>query len=84
MTLIYGQVFDPLGRPVGEASVYVVSAPVRMPDIAQLTDGQGKFIFSAPVPGLYILGVRSDSWGATQKRFEISSDEELVIEVRFP
>src|SRR5690554_4595918 len=41
MTLIQGQVVDPQGSPLAQVAVYVISAPVRMPDIAQLTGEQG-------------------------------------------
>jgi len=82
MTIVYGQVFDPHGRPEPEASIYFVSAPVSMPDIAQLTDEEGKFTLSAPVPGRYTLGVRSERWGDSQKTFEVSGEESLVIKVQ--
>lgn len=83
MTIIHGQVFDPHGRPESEATIFIVYAPVSMPDIALLTDADGRFILSAPVPGHYILGFHSESWGATQKSIEISGEDELVIEARF-
>jgi hypothetical protein len=51
MTIVHGQVLDPHGKPEREASVYIISAPVSMPDIAQLTDEQGRFTLSAPIPG---------------------------------
>lgn len=84
MTIVYGQVFDPHGRPEGDASVYIVSAPVSMPDIAQLTDGQGRFAMSASVPGTYTLGIRSERWGAVHKTFEVGGVADIKIEVRFP
>ena len=83
MTIINGQVLDPHHRPEVEASVYIISAPISMPDIAQLTDEQGRFTLSAPVPGRYTLGVRSDRWGATQIIYETCGEDELVIEVQF-
>jgi protocatechuate 3,4-dioxygenase beta subunit len=83
MTIIRGHVVDPQGRPVAEAAVYIVSAPVSMPDIAQLTDDQGQFAMSAPVPGHYTVGVRSDDWGLTQTDVEVSGEEPVDIEVRF-
>src|SRR5688572_24244841 len=64
---IRGRVLDPQDQPVVEAAVYLVSAPVPMPDIAQLTDEEGRFAFAAPSPGPYTIGVHSDRWGTTQK-----------------
>lgn len=83
MTIIRGQVVDSQGRPVAEAAAYIVSAPVSMPDIAQLTDDQGQFTMSAPVPGHYTIGVRSDDWGLTQTDVEVSGEEPVAVEVRF-
>lgn len=83
MTTIRGHVVDPQGQPVAEASVYIVSAPASMPDIAQLTDDHGQFIISAPVRGRYTVGVRSDSWGLAQTDVEVSGKEPVTVEVQF-
>ena len=82
MPLIRGHVVDPQGRPVAEAVVYVVSAPMSMPDIAQLTDKEGQFTISAPGLGRYTLGFRSDDWRSTQIDIEVSSEEPVTIEVQ--
>ena len=83
MSVIRGHVVDPEGHPVAEAAVYVVSAPTNTPDIAQLTDDQGQFATSAPVPGSYTVGARSDKWGSAQAEVEVSSEGEATIEIRF-
>jgi hypothetical protein len=51
MSLIFGTVRATAGQVITQASVYFVSGPVSLPDIATLTDGQGKFVLSAPVAG---------------------------------
>ena len=61
---ISGRVVDAAGRPVAGATVYTVSAPVPMPDIAALTDGDGRFSVAAPVPGRYEIGCRSGAQGS--------------------
>ena len=83
MTTIHGQVVDPQGQPVADASVYIASAPVNMPDVAQLTDDQGRFVIAAPVPGSYVVGVRSDLWGLTQVDVDVSEKGPVTVEVRF-
>ena len=82
MTTIHGQVLSPHGQPVPEAAVYIVSAPVNMPDIAQLTDDQGQFIISAPVSGKYKIGVRSDTWGLAETVVEVSDESSVTIKVQ--
>lgn len=74
---------DPQDHPVVEAAVYLVSAPVPMPDIAQLTDEEGRFAFAAPSPGPYTIGVHSDRWGTTQKMIEVSAEEALEVHLRY-
>ena len=83
MAIIRGQVLDPEGNPVAEAAVYVISAPAAMPDIAQLTDPDGRFAIAAPIPGHYRLGVRSDNFGQTEQEVEVDREEPVVVEVRF-
>lgn len=68
---------------MAEAAVYIVKAPVNMPDLAQLTDEQGQFMVPAPVPGLYTLGARSDEWGPVQTEVEVSGTEPVTIELKF-
>jgi protocatechuate 3,4-dioxygenase beta subunit len=84
MPTIRGRVVDPQGRPIVAAAVYIVSSPVRMPDIAQLTDDQGQFAISAPVPGRYTVGVRSDQWGLLQTDVAVGDEEQVSVEVQFP
>ena len=66
-----------------EAAVYVVSAPSSMPDIAQLTDSDGRFSVGAALPGRYTLGVRSDAFGETRQDVEVGGEESVSVEVRF-
>jgi protocatechuate 3,4-dioxygenase beta subunit len=82
VTIIQGCVIDPQSHPVAEAAVYIVSSPVSMPDTAQLTDEQGRFTISVPVPGRYTVGVRSEGGDAVQTEVEIKGEEPVSIEVQ--
>ena len=64
-----------------EASIYFVSAPVNMPDVAQLTDDEGQFTLSLSAKGQYVLGVSSDEWETTQTPIEIHGDEPLDVDI---
>ena len=81
MGIVRGKVIDPNGEPVREASIYFVSAPVNMPDVAQLTDEQGQFTLSLSAKGQYVLGVSADEWQTTQTPIDIHGDEPLEINI---
>lgn len=83
MAIIQGQVFDPQGSPLAEVAVYVISAPVQMPDIAQLTSAEGEFTLAAPVPGSYRIGARSDQWGATQAVVDVRGADPVMVTMQF-
>lgn len=81
-TIIRGKVLDPRGDPVAGAAVYVISAPVGLPDIAMLTDERGEFDLAFPAPGLYTIGARSDEWGTAQAQVAVAGEEMVNVEVR--
>lgn len=78
MANIKGQVLDPKGRPVTEASVYFTASPVALPDVAQLTDEDGRFSLTVSIFGIYRLAVRSDEWGVIERVFEIKENLNFV------
>jgi hypothetical protein len=55
--VIAGVVVNAEGNPLEGARVYFVAGPIPLPDIAALTDGNGRFALSAPVSGTYQLGI---------------------------
>lgn len=82
MAILHGRVVDPNRRPVAEAAVYFISAPVAMPDIAQLTGFDGQFSLSVGAEGKYVVGASADEWGAGQTSFEVGGNEALAIEIQ--
>ncbi|MFL6635404.1 MAG: carboxypeptidase regulatory-like domain-containing protein [Massilia sp.] len=42
--------------------MYVVEAPVALPDVAMLTGADGTFRLSLPAPGVYRIGVSADGY----------------------
>ncbi|MCC6456063.1 MAG: carboxypeptidase regulatory-like domain-containing protein [Caldilineaceae bacterium] len=83
MTIIHGQVVDPQDLPLAQVAIYVISAPVSMPDIAQLTGELGEFTLSAPAPGSYTIGARSEKWGTTQAEVEVQGVEPVAVKMQF-
>src|ERR671915_2437319 len=58
--VVAGMVVDAKGNPVEGARVYFVEGPVPLPDIAALTNSNGRFALSAPTSGTYQLGIASE------------------------
>ena len=57
---ITGAVVDAEDNPVEETRVYFVEKPIPLPDIAALTNSNGRFALSAPTSGTYQLGIASE------------------------
>ncbi|CAM5543820.1 carboxypeptidase-like regulatory domain-containing protein [Streptomyces abikoensis] len=65
--VIRGTVRDAAGAPVAGARVALTGGPVPLPDIAAVTDGDGRFALTAPAEGTYTLMCRGDSGTATAR-----------------
>ena len=84
-SVIAGVVVDARGNPVEEARVYFVEGPVPLPDIAALTDSDGRFALSAPVSGTYQLGVASEGpegFMQTTSVVDVRGEPRVDLEVR--
>lgn len=78
-SLIEGRVHRADGSPVAEARVFITSGPVPTPDIAQLTDQEGRFTLFASAPGSYEIGCHAE--GLAPARVEAVADGTDVIQV---
>lgn len=79
-TVVAGQVRSSEGDPIVEARAYFARAPVSLPDIAALTDADGRFSLFAPVPGRYQIECSADHFVSATATLEIS-DKESEIDV---
>jgi protocatechuate 3,4-dioxygenase beta subunit len=82
VTRILGTVTGPDGAPIAEASVYFMEGPVPVPDIAQLTDDQGRFQLNATAPGTYRIGVRAQNFEAAEVTVEVGEEAEVKAALR--
>jgi hypothetical protein len=80
-TMVAGVVLDSAGGPVAEARVFFTSGPVPLPDIVALTDGDGRFALSAPVPGTYDIEVAADLPGGPARK-SVSIEVQRPLEIR--
>jgi len=67
---------------VTEARVFFGAAPVPMPDIAALTDDDGRFSLYAPAPGAYELVCHADGLDpATVPIDVLPGSESIAVDV---
>lgn len=81
-TLVTGVVVDSGGNPIEDARAYFLEGPSPVPDIAVLTDGDGRFTLSAPVPGTYRLQVAAEDFSPVTRVLDITGEPRLDIAVR--
>lgn len=70
-SLIEGRVHRTDGSPVAEARVFIASGPVPSPDVAQLTDEEGRFILHAPAAGSYQIGCHAEGLAPVRVQAEV-------------
>jgi hypothetical protein len=72
--------------PVSEARVFFVAAPVPLPDIAALTDDEGRFTLYAPAPGTYEVACHADGFDPVSLSVDVGAEEGVHVdfELRSP
>lgn len=80
MPLILGRVRSPDGAPVAQARIAIGDAPVPLPDIAALSDDDGRFVMTAPAPGSYEITAITDA--ATATTTVIVSTQDVEVDLR--
>lgn len=79
--IVSGRVLGQDGDPVRGARVFFTGAPVALPDLAELTSGDGSFALGAPAPGEYRLSVHGRG-GVAVLELRVASDDITDLEVR--
>lgn len=76
---IHGLVHDQHGRPIEQARVCFVSGPVPLPDVAALTDPNGTFLLTAPVPGTYSILCALDDGRTETRSVDVTSHSKATV-----
>ena len=82
-----GTVLDAAGKPVAQASVYLVRAPGAVPDVALLTGTDGRFALGVARPGAYEVACSTDALGSVSATVEVGAggaSVELRLTARQP
>lgn len=82
-SVVKGTVRDQSGNPVAAARVFFTSGPTPLPDVATLTDAEGRFVLSAPTPGTYQLECHAEGLAPAKVSLTIptTGDSEILIEL---
>jgi Carboxypeptidase regulatory-like domain len=76
----FGRVVDPDGAPVPNASIVIVAASVPMPEIALLSDGEGRFSLRLPA-GSFTLRAHGPAGTGETEVEDPSTGDEIVIRI---
>lgn len=71
------KVVGPGGEPVEWARVFFTEAPVPMPDIAALSDAEGRVVLTAPTAGRYRLQVAAEGLATREVELAVTDDEDI-------
>jgi hypothetical protein len=80
--VISGVVRDPQRNPIPGARIAFTTAPVSLPDIAALSDNNGRFTISVPVPGRYTIQCNTDRFPPALITVEIIDTQEVKLEIQ--
>jgi hypothetical protein len=79
--ILSGVVRDPNRNPVAQARVYFTHSPVSLPDIAVLTDSNGRFSLSVPSSGTYTIEAVADGFAPSTATATIMDNQEKQLEI---
>ena len=79
--LVRAVVEDTDGRPIANARVSIADGPAPTPDIAALTDHQGRVTLSLPCAGEYRLVCAADSYG-TEHHVVVATEPSNAVTIR--
>lgn len=81
-SVISGVVRSPDGKPVANARVYFTDGPVPLPEIAALTDDEGKFSLTAPAPGKYVVASAADDFAGKSSTVRVKGGEPVRLDFK--
>lgn len=84
MATLEGVVVDSGGAPLAGAQVAIASAPVAVPDIAQLTGADGRFSLPAPASGAYVIGVTAPDGVSRRVEMVVGDRDPAPVTVTLP
>ncbi len=78
-----GRVVDTEGAVQPGVAVAFVDGPAAFPDVAAITDADGRFTLTAPTPGRWTVGCRGDA-GRSRSTVDIPSRTTVTLVLSEP
>jgi hypothetical protein len=75
--VISGTAISPAG-PIPTARVTIESSPRPLPDVAALTDDEGRFTLSTDGPGRYTIAVHAEGFKAARIECDIDTTDQHI------
>ena len=80
--VVAGVVRGPGGEQLPLARVFIARGPVPVPDVAALTDAEGRFTLSLPATGSYEVACVAEGYAPSSAIVEVADQQELRLELR--
>ena len=80
--VVAGVVRGPGGEQLPLARVFIARGPVPVPDVAALTDAEGRFSLSLPATGSYEVACVAEGYAPSSAIVEVADQQELRLELR--
>lgn len=80
--IISGVISDSDGKPLADAQIYFTESPMPLPDIAMLTDSDGKYSLSVPSAGKYGIGYNAAGFASKKVTVTIGSEQNTTLDVQ--
>ena len=80
--VVAGVVRGPDGQQLPLARVFIARGPVPVPDVAALTDAEGRFTLSLPASGSYEVACVAEGYAPSSAIVEVADQQELRLELR--
>jgi len=77
-TRITGRITDANGKPLQGARITIPKSSARIPEIAYLSDADGKYSISVP-PGEYTLAAFADGYAPIEKQVNTRAEAEIEL-----
>jgi hypothetical protein len=79
--VVRGTVLGPDGSPVPQARVYFVTGPEPFPDIAALTDQEGRFALAGAAGGPYGIECAAEGFERERVTVDLADGAERRVEI---